>query len=180
MSEGAEDWFGETFQSFHPLIQQLHSQGGRLIGQVDIQVGTGMAGFLGKRIAKKMGIPPVGTYPFLLSVTYQDRNLIWERGFGSGLQLISVFRPVGSVRTGYWLERTEPVDLHFTVEQIEGGWYWRLLRVRYRDIPLPKFIFPRMEAYKRVQDGCYDFKVAFSFPGIGKLVSYGGKLKLSV
>ncbi len=40
----AKKWFGEYFTALHPLIQELHTHGGSLTGDVKIKFGSGLAG----------------------------------------------------------------------------------------------------------------------------------------
>lgn len=35
-SELVENWFGDEFHHLHPLLQQLHINGGKLAGDLDI------------------------------------------------------------------------------------------------------------------------------------------------
>ena len=50
-------WFGTHFSALHPLLQGLHRHGGRLEGIVHIELGEGSAAWLGRRLARKLGIP---------------------------------------------------------------------------------------------------------------------------
>jgi hypothetical protein len=45
------DWFGDDFVQLHPLLQQLHRHGGRLSGQVMIDIPSDVAGLFGRRLA---------------------------------------------------------------------------------------------------------------------------------
>jgi hypothetical protein len=56
-----EQWFGPGFSHLHPLLQQLHRQGGSLSGPVAIHFGRHLSGWLGRRIARRMGIPSSGS-----------------------------------------------------------------------------------------------------------------------
>jgi len=51
-----ENWFGDEFDNLHPLLQQLHTDGGRLSGDVEISYGKGLAGIIGARLGKKMNL----------------------------------------------------------------------------------------------------------------------------
>ena len=50
-------WFGEMFFELHPGLQSLHRHGGVLKGKIQLNFGKGLAGVLGKRIARKLGVP---------------------------------------------------------------------------------------------------------------------------
>ena len=58
-TDRVEFWFGEGFSGLHPLLQRLHRQGGVLEGEVELATGAGLAGWLGRRLAGKLGIPSV-------------------------------------------------------------------------------------------------------------------------
>ena len=49
-----KNWFGDKFSNLHPLLQKLHTEGGRLTGDVEIYYGKGRARVSGGRLAKKM------------------------------------------------------------------------------------------------------------------------------
>jgi hypothetical protein len=68
------------------------------------------------------------------------------------------------------------VRLGLAVEVIDGGWYWRCRKVWLYGIRLPLALFPRSDAYKRIEDGRYRFQVTFTVPLLGPVLSYGGLL----
>ncbi|WP_460731892.1 DUF4166 domain-containing protein [Lysobacter tyrosinilyticus] len=171
-------WFGEDFARLHPALQALHREGGTLSGAVTITTGRGFAGALGRRMARRLGIPTVpGLAGFEVRITHDAQAMRWERRFGEGRTLLSVFRPLGMCPHGYWLEDTGVVQLKLTVDIRDGGWYWRLLGASLRGVPLPLWLFPRTEAFKRIDaDGGYRFAVAFALFPFGTLLKYEGVL----
>lgn len=183
-------WFGPHFTELHPLLQSLHRDGGILRGQVELKVGKGMAGWLGRRIAKGMGISAhlvaAGRCDFSLEVSHRDQTMFWCRTFGADLRssnneasvVESQFKPIGDFQTGYWVEQHGHLRLRLGVELDQhGGWRWRLLRLSWFGLPLPLFAFPSLQAKKTVSDGGYLFEVAFHFPLLGFLFSYSGRLR---
>jgi hypothetical protein len=173
-----ERWFGAGFNQFHPLLQLLHRQGGRLYGQVDLQLGCGLAGLVGARLAARLGIPT--TQPrvdFQVEIHSDAVALHWNRCFADTVQLRSAFQPKGSWPHGYWLETTGALTLALAVDVREGGWYWQPLRAWLHGIPIPLWLLPRTQAYKRIENGLYHFYVGFSLPLLGKLFSYSGALQ---
>ena len=170
-------WFGPQFGRLHPLLQALHRRGGTLRGIVDIQLGRGLAGRIGRRIARRLGVPVHAPQLGLaVDIRHYDAALHWARRFGNGETMLSVFRPVGTWPHGHWTERTGMLDLKLTVDVIEGGWYWRPLGMRAGGLPLPLWLFPRSRAYKRIEDGKYLFCVQFAVPLLGNVLRYGGSL----
>jgi hypothetical protein len=173
------NWFGEQFFALHPLIQKLHRNGGTLEGTVDISFGYGLAGFIGKRLAKKLSIPVNSTSKLTVNISPKNGYLYWQRCFDDNSIMLSTFEPVGTIQEGYWLEKTGKFTLKLTVNIINGGWYWHCLGYEFGGIKLPKILFPKATAYKTIIDENYHFHVSFSLPVLGKLLSYSGQLSIT-
>jgi hypothetical protein len=172
-------WFGPRFAALHPLLQAVHRNGGTLSGTIRIEFGSGIAGWLGRRLARRLGIPTDRSEcGFAVEIRHEDDVLHWLRHFENGSRMISLFRPIGTWPEGYWLESTGPLHFTLTVDVIDGGWYWRPLRVVFGRLALPIFLFPRTEAYKRIEEGRYRFCVSLTLPIIGTVLRYGGLLDL--
>ena len=72
-SNAVVDWFAHKFSELHPLLQDLHRNGGQLHGTVQIEIPHGVAGFFGHRLAKKMGGPTTNFSPtFDVSISHAD------------------------------------------------------------------------------------------------------------
>jgi len=171
------NWFGDQFIELHPLLQRLHVNGGQLKGKVTISYGRGVAGIIGRRFAKRMQLPKTGTHQLLVSISHDDEYLHWNRRFDDQQSVESLFKPVGQIGNGYWLETTGLLSMKLTVDIKDGGWYWRCLNVNFLDFPLPLWLTPRSNAYKIIENGMYRFHVSFSLPVLGSLVSYQGLLE---
>lgn len=170
-------WFGQRFGELHPLLQQLHRSGGALSGEVEIRIGSGVAGWIGRRLARSIGIPvDLHRRGFEVSIRHEREAMIWVRRFDNGVVLASRFQPVGALPDGYWIEDTGPLSLYLTVDIVEGGWQWRPLRARFHGIPVPLWLLPRSRAGKRIEHGRYVFRVEFSLPLAGMVLSYSGAL----
>ncbi|MBX9401832.1 DUF4166 domain-containing protein [Lysobacter sp. BMK333-48F3] len=177
----AMHWFGPAFERLHPRLQALHRDGGALHGQIEISTGHGLAGRLGRRLAARLGIPTDrARRGFRVEISHDGEAMRWRRRFDDGSELLSVFRPVGRYPQGHWLESTGPARMKLGVDLDGGGWRWRLLGVAVAGVPLPRFAFPRTQAYKRIEshpDGeRYRFAVAFSWFPFGELLRYEGAL----
>lgn len=178
----AQAWFGDAFSRLHPLLQQLHRCGGTLDGVIDIETASGVAGFLGRRLAAKLGVPV--TYPqchFQVRVSHEQSRMVWARRFllpdGTTRELTSTFTPHGAYPDGFWSETTGSMQLRVGVEITpDGGWQWRPRQVRLFGMPLPPGLFPSSQAGKHIEDGQYRFEVSFAVPGFGRLLRYGGLL----
>ena len=162
-----------------PLLQQLHEQGGILTGPVQISTGRGMGRWMGRRLAKKLGIPlEAGQHTLTVQIAHSERGLHWDRHFDKNYTVPSLFEPVGSIQQGCWLESIGPFQLQLTVDIKNGGWYWRCLRIRFKGLSVPAFLFPKTNAYKCIEQGAYRFHVSIQFPLIGTVLRYEGLLHL--
>jgi hypothetical protein len=174
-----ERWFGPRFEALHPLFQQLHRQGGILCGRVEIGRGEALAGWLGVRIARRMGWPPQGAADLTVRISHDGQRLRWARRFeaaGGAVETVSWFEPRGSWPRGYWIETTGALRFELGVDVEGGAWQWRVLRARWHGIPLPVGLLPRSRAGKRIVDGAYVFEVEVTAPVLGSLVWYRGRL----
>lgn len=170
-------WFGGQFARLHPLIQDLHRHGGRLSGEVEIETGQGLGAAVGRRLAKKLGVPlDRPRCGFEVEIRHTEQGLLWSRHFAGGNRMVSVFEPVGHWPDGHWVERTGPITLILGVEVIDGGWHWQPRAAKMGRLPVPLWLLPRSHAYKRIEDGRYRFSVSFSLPVLGVVLSYRGLL----
>lgn len=175
-----ERWFGDGFSQLHPLLQQLHRQGGNLQGKVDLRLGNGLAGLLGRRLAGRLGIPlEHPQVEFKVMIHSNGETLHWDRYFATTTALRSTFHPHGYWPAGYWLETTGALRLALAVDIHAGGWYWRPIKAWLHDVRVPLWLLPRTSAYKRIDNGRYHFHVGFALPLLGTLFSYSGTLSLS-
>jgi hypothetical protein len=172
-------WFGEDFGRLHPLLQTLHRRDSTLRGEVTLWFAQGRAGAMGRRLARHLGIPDVaGQHPFEVEIRHDATTMSWERRFNHAHPMPSRFRLVGQWPDEQWIEHTEPLEFTLTVSVIEGGWYWHVVGVRLRGMPLPLSLMPRVTAYKRIEDGRYRFHVGIALPALGDVFSYSGLLEL--
>lgn len=178
-TDRVESWFGEGFIGLHPLLQRLHRQGGVLEGEVELATGAGLAGWLGRRLAGKLGIPlGARRVPLRVDIHCDESGLHWNRRFAGSATLVSLFRPVGRWPDGHWEECTGALRLALQVDTRDGGWRWVPIAAWVRGIRIPLALLPRTAAYKRIEGGRYHFYVGFSLPGLGELFSYSGGLEL--
>jgi len=196
-------WFGDKFTELHPLLQKLHQHGGALHGKVDIQFGKGLSGWIGKRLASKLGIPVNCVQADLeVNIQHQDNKLYWSRTFSSSghtannlnsaqhqmSKMQSIFEPIGQWPKGYWIERSGKLKLYLTVDVIKQGWHWRGLKTKIGWLAIPQWLLPRSKAWKRIKVSQhtkkenheqYEFNVEFSLVGFGLLLRYCGTLDAS-
>jgi hypothetical protein len=174
-------WFGPRFAELHPLLQQLHLNGGVLRGWVTVQTGTGLGGWIGRRLARKFSVLPTDRpHVLTVNISHGADGLHWQRGFDHQVAVTSLFAPVGTLPDGYWLEHIKAVRLALTVDIIDGGWHWRCLKTWVYGIPIPRWLAPRTTAFKRIEQGRYRFYVGFALPGLGTVFSYSGLLEAAI
>jgi hypothetical protein len=176
------DWFGGDYARLHPLLQQLHrARHARLQGTVEMQFGTGLAGRIGRRLARRLGLPDTaGPKQMVVDVRDDGDRMHWQRRFGDDHALLSLFRPVGHFPDGHWIEHTGPIVFTMQVDVVDGDWFWRLVGARMRGLPIPLWLLPRASAYKRIVDGRYCFHVGFALPLLGPVMGYAGLLDVVV
>jgi hypothetical protein len=171
------DWFGPQFAQLHPLLQSLHRHGGVLRGVIDIELGHGLAGKIGRRLARSVGIPVDRSQRgFEVEIRHTDDALLWNRRFDNGAEMRSRFEPVGTWPQGHWIERTGAVQWHLAVDIVDGGWQWRPLRAALYGVRVPLFLLPKARAGKHIDADRYVFSVEFALPWLGKVLSYSGAL----
>jgi hypothetical protein len=171
-------WFGPQFRQLHPLLQELHLRGGSLRGEVEIRLGGGLAGWLGRRLARSIGVPvDRPRRGFEVEISHTKDALQWDRRFDDGTIMRSTFVPVGAWPDGYWYEMTSALQLRLTVDTAGGGWQWRPLRAYLYGVRLPLRLLAESRAGKRVEEGRYVFLVEFVVPLVGRVLSYGGQLQ---
>ncbi|HEU4669103.1 MAG TPA: DUF4166 domain-containing protein [Dyella sp.] len=175
--DAVERWFGEGFGRLDPMLQKLHRHAGKLHGEVAIAYGRGLAGWLGRRIATRLGLPRDAMHvPMRVYIHSDNTALHWERRFGDGPVMRSVFTPSGHWPDGHWLEQTGALRLVLRVDTADGGWRWLPVASSLRGIPLPRVVVPRVEAGKCVEAGRYRFHVTVSLAPLGLLFGYAGLL----
>lgn len=170
-----ESWFGPSFDQLHPDLQAIHRFGGKLSGKVSLHYGKGIAGFLGKRIAKRMGVAALKSpSDFEVFIEHNQYAMTWRRIFDSTAVCESMFVPVGEFPAGYWIEKTGAVSVELGVRVEYGAWHWDCRRVLLHGVALPGFMRPVVKAHKRIEGGKYCFSVEFSHPWLGVLFGYEG------
>ena len=179
MDRLVKDWFGSAFNDLDPMIQKLHLSGGQLQGKVNLQFGEGLAGFIGRRLAVKVGLPnSPGEKDLKVEIKNNNGFLVWSREFDRNNKMVSIFTPFDIYPNGFWREQTGVIKLDLGVKVIDGGWYWQQKAIWFKSLQLPLWLFPSSNAYKKIVNGFYEFSVSFSLPILGKLFSYSGRLSL--
>lgn len=171
-------WFGPAFAQLHPQLQALHRRGGSLHGPLAIRFGRGLAGIVGRRLARRLGMPTDGAAHRLhVGIRHADGLLHWNRRFDDGARFVSIFRPYGCWPDGGWIEQTGAVALRLQVDVVDGGWQWRCIGAQLGRWPMPLWLLPRTRAGKCIESGNYRFDVSIALPLLGEVLGYGGLLR---
>lgn len=175
------EWFGSDFVRLHPLLQRLHLHGGVLEGEVELSYGRGLAGLIGRRLGRRLGLPAQpGRVSLRVEINHDARGLHWNRLFAGTRRMNSLFVPHGRFPDGLWSETSGPVTLRLGVQIRDGGWHWQPRAMRLHGLPLPLWLLPRSHAYKQIVTTDlgprYRFAVSFSLPLLGQLLGYAGEL----
>lgn len=179
MSGIVQAWFGDAFAGLHPQLRALHQRGGVMGGDVEVAFGTGLAGAIGRRLARRLGVPTTsGIHRLEVEIRSDDEALHWNRTFDGRDEFRSSFVPAGNHPTGFWLERSGAFELELGVDVIDGGWHWQHRATRFRGLRMPKLLHPATSASKRVDGGLYRFAVDVRHPLLGRLFAYSGNLSL--
>lgn len=172
-------WFGPAFADLHPMIQQLHRDGGTLRGPVQIEFGSGSAGWIGRRLARRLGVPTTtGAAMLEVSIFSNADGLHWQRRFNGGTRFDSLFVPVGQYPSGHWIESSGRLRLKLQVAVRAGGWHWLQRGAWLGPLAIPNFLLGTTTAGKQIVDGQYRFCVAIALPLLGNVLSYAGSLAL--
>lgn len=173
-----EAWFGPDYSRLHPQLRALHRDGGHLTGPLVVTLGRGLAGWVGTRLARRLGIPMQAASNTLTVAIRSDADgLHWDRCFNGSTNFRSVFRPVGTFPSGHWLEQSGRLRLALGVDLRDGGWRWVSRRAWLGPVPVPLWLLPRTTAGKWIDaQGGYRFSVRLAWPVLGTLLSYAGTL----
>ncbi|WP_444920009.1 DUF4166 domain-containing protein [Microbulbifer sp. CnH-101-G] len=149
---------------------------------MDIRFGSGVAGWIGRRMARKLGGPAkAGKVPFSVEIHHSTKTLIWSRTFANSHTFTSEFHPVKTYQQGgYWVESTGPIKIQLGVSTEGGNWQWLQRSVSIFRLPIPTIFRPKVSAGKAIVNELYQFEVKISLPVLGFLFGYSGTLKEDV
>lgn len=152
-----------------PKIAVIMRDGGDLVGQVDVTLGSGMGGWL----ARRLGFPAAGRHQFQLSVQRDGDQLVWSRHFIGHGHMVSRFQKLSD---NLWTETIAGLTLFLSVDTTDGGWRWQLDAARLLGCPLPQYLWPNVTAAKHYDGDVYQFKVRLALAPLGLLATYQGAL----
>lgn len=165
---------GDQFELLAPELQLFHGRLGyyKFSGSCVIE---GPTKLLARGLHRLLGLPRTSTErPLSFDLQLSRAWEKWERHFPTGV-MTSVLEFDGA----HIVERLGPARLIFTPVRDGQSLSLKLERFTVLGIPCPSFLFPRVKADERGEDGRVHFDIAVDAPLIGKLVAYRGHLDVT-
>ena len=130
---------------------------------------------LARMLGRLFGLPPAGV-DVPVSVTFEPtgEGEIWQRRF-DGIGLSSTQR--AARKQGHLIERFGVLDFLLEPRARGDGLDLVLCRVSLFGVPVPRRLWPLVEASERVFEGLFTFDVAIRLPLAGLLIHYKGWLR---
>jgi len=121
-------------------------------------------------------MPPGGAdVPVTVTFIAGNGSEVWRRDFGGArFQTVQEACPG---KPGHLIERFGVMAFLLEVTATETVLGLELRRASVFGIPLPRGLWPRIEAGERVVDGAFAFDVALRLPVVGLMIHYRGKLR---
>lgn len=161
---------GNAFRQLPPVMQQVHGSAVpvRLQGTCMVERGENIVlDWLGDAI----DLPRKGRdVPLIIDILPTDQGETWVRHFGG--EKLQSFQ---TIKAGKLVERfDEDVEFHYDVEASIAGLVWKLAAMRVKNVPVPSFLHPKLEAGAiGVADGI-SLSVVVPLPLVGTLIRYEG------
>ncbi len=161
---------GSQFYELAPLLQKSHIGHIELRGTAQVERGN----LLAKMLCNIMRFPKVSaSVPLTVDCQHTKEKMLWRRNF-DGLIMASTF----CKHHEYLVEYLGPLAMSFKAEAKDRELHYEFYKTRFLGIPMPKLFSPQVIAYEREANGLYQFYVSVSMCGLGKVISYQGKLEL--
>ncbi|MEM7223641.1 MAG: DUF4166 domain-containing protein [Pseudomonadota bacterium] len=167
---------GVQFDRLPGKIQSLHDVTAPVTVSGLCQIRRG-AHPLARLFGCLMGLPSAGS-DVPVTVTFQPSRggETWQRHFG-GVGLRS--HQSAARRPGHLIERIGPMNFLLEPRARPEGLDLVLCRVWILGLPVPRRLWPLVEANERVREGLFAFDVAIRLPLAGLLIHYQGWLRES-
>lgn len=162
-----------SFDELPREIRDMHEVHGilRSEGRCSIVRGSGL---VPRAVAMLSGIPRAG-HDIPLTVEMRKKGLyeVWRRNFG-GSKLKTRLRR--DPHNGLIRERHGPVTMIMRLIPEPDGLTMHGEGMEIFGIPMPRFLWLKMQARETVEDGKFTFEVSVALPLAGRLVRYRGWL----
>lgn len=166
---------GAAFDVLPVEIREMHEvlEPTTAVGRCEIMRGTNGLTY---RLGDLFGLPPAGAaVPLSVRFLPEAGREVWRRDFG-GVGLRTT-QEACSGRPGHLIERLGPLAFLLEVPVNSEGLRLVLRRVWFCGLPVPRVLWPRIDAGERVVEGSFAFDVRVGLPLLGLLVHYRGRLR---
>jgi len=162
---------GQHYSQLSPLIKQAHIGTIRLEGEVFVRHGNALA----RLMCRVLKMPRAGeSVQLIVDGFHEEDRMRWHRTF-DGHEMRSGF----IAQDDFLIEHLGPLKLWLKLAvDADGSLDYHLKRTSLWGIALPKWMAPELKASESEREGNYDFYVGISLPLVGKLIEYGGLIRL--
>jgi hypothetical protein len=166
---------GEAFEQLPQVTRRLHSPDPQRVyaGHADIRRGSTLAARL---VAALLDLPRPGHQTqSRVTVRREGEAEILTRDYGG--RIFESWQGFEATPDGPRLiERIGPVATRLRLEASSDGLDFHAEAARWRGVPLPGWLVPRVTARERADGDAHLFDVAVSLPLMGEIIGYRGRL----
>ncbi len=171
-----QELLGPKYLQLPPVVQQMHEVNGEVhaAGTGSIDRGSHP---LSRLLASLLGMPKPGTWMPVHITFRRDEEGEWLIRDYDG-QVLTTHQGAGEgADAGMLLEGFGPVRLVIALDIEDDALAFTLKSVRLLGMPLPRALWPRLQAYESEVDGWYVSYVDIGLPFIGRLIRYCCRIK---
>jgi hypothetical protein len=165
---------GATLDRLHAPVKKLHDvQDATVVfGHTDIDRGPGP---ISRVVGWLFGFPPAGRrLPTAITILANGGREIWHRRF-AGHPILTHLEPAGEARRPVIVERFRfGVTFALQITERDGSLRFELRGMRVCGIPMPRFLWPLLDAEERSERGGFRFDINIALRGFGRLIHYRG------
>lgn len=166
---------GPEFHHLPQVTQRLHSPDPLrvFVGAADIRRGRNPAAWL---VAAILGLPRSGSAtPARVTVRREGDAEILTRDYDG--RIFESWQGFESTSQGPRLiEQVGPIATRLRLEASSDGLTFHAEAARWRGLPLPGWLVPRVSAHERADGEAHLFDVSVSLLVIGEVIAYRGRL----
>lgn len=153
-------------------VQRIHKTSLNLSGTGNVMHGSNI---LARLIVRLTGLPKAGRRQTVhISIQRQQDDEIWTRNFNNVR-----FTTRLAHHRQYLDEHFGPFSLLMHIEVRNFSLVYRLQKLRFFSIPLPRFLTPRIDASEIGIGEDILFRMEMSFPWIGRIIRYCGHVRIA-
>jgi hypothetical protein len=162
-----------VLDAFDAPVRDLHSVADAKVvfGRTDIEHGDHpLAAF----VARLFGFPDAGrVLPTVITIVSDGRAEIWHRRF-AGQPILTELEPGSLTRTAIVERFRFGVAFDLDVTEVRGSLRFKVIGMRVCRVPMPRLLWPTLEAKECEEAGGFRFDIDIGLRGIGRLIRYRG------